>query len=475
MDGPTLPGVTARHSGRRLLDAALSARLRRGARPVLWGDDPSAPPVVGAEIWRDATAWAERLRNAGVGAGDRVVCALPPGCAFVAVLVAALGESWTLVPVPPAGDVDRTSAAVGARAVVAADGAVRVGSRAGAPTPDVRLLLATSGTTGAPRRLAISESNLRVVLDTHAGPLALEGSVMLSVLPWHHAFGLVLELLPALLGGAQLVRDPSGGRDVASMLERARAAEARGTPVTHLHAVPQTVRLLAANEGGAALLGGLRGGLVGGAPIDVGLAGALAATRMRVGYGQTEASPGICLGAPGAWRAGVLGTPVGCAVRVDADGVLAFRGPNACHGTWRDGSDAEPGALDVLDPDRWVRTGDLAVAERDGSYTFVGRAAESFKLENGRYVPPLPIEAALRARYPAVHDVVLSSADGISLVLAYAGDDVDLDADDVRPLLGTLAARPVRIVRVEPDAWARTTKGEIDRRFPTGRPDRRSG
>ena len=467
MDGRLPPRVTRPPGREGTLHATLAARLCGDARPAVREADGSL--VDGAAIWAAAGVWAARLHEAGAGAGDRVVCALPPGAAFAALLVAALGNRWTFVPLRPGEDLSASAQAVGARAAIGADGGLRTTSGAGVPTPDARLLLATSGTTGAPRRLAISEANLGAVLATHVGPLALERASLLSVLPWHHAFGLVLELLPALLAGATLIREPTGGREVGSMVAYAQAASARGTPVTHLHAVPQTVRLLAGDDAGTALLAQLRGGLIGGAPIDAALAEALAHTRLRVGYGQTEASPGVCLGASGAWRAGTLGTPLGCAVRVDVDGVLAFRGANACLGEWRDTSAGLAPSLDALDPDRWVRTGDLAVAEADGTYTFVGRAAESFKLENGRYVAPLPIEAAIRARFRGVCDAVLTSTDGVSLVLGVSVDGEMPAAGDVRPLLGALAERPLRVMRVAREAWVRTPKGEIDRRFPVGR------
>ncbi len=460
MDVPPLLGVT---HGATLAARPLSARLLDRAAldgAGLWADDAR---VDGAAFRAGATTWRATLGRAGVARGDRVVCALPSGPAFVAVLLAALADDWTLVPVAPTEDVDRAAEAVDARVIITATG-VRVRNAVLAPTPDVRFLLATSGTTGAPRRLALSDANVAAVLDTHIGPLGLDDAVLLSVLPWHHAFGLVLELLPALVVGAELVRDSSGGRNVASMLATADASAARGRAITHLHAVPHTTRLLAADAAGVRLLAGLRGGLVGGAPVDAALADALARTRMRVGYGQTEASPGIALGAPGAWRAGTLGTPLGCDVRLDPDGVLAFRGPNACVAEWQAG-----GGLERFAPDRWVRTGDLAVAAADGGYTFIGRAAESFKLENGRYVAPLPIEAAVRACFPHVREAVLSSRDGVALLLALTTDGAECSVDDVRPLLGALAERPLRVAYVEADAWVRTPKGEIDRRFPAGR------
>jgi acyl-coenzyme A synthetase/AMP-(fatty) acid ligase len=241
------------------------------------------------------------------------------------------------------------------------------------------------------------------------------------------------------------------------------AAAGAACAATHLDAVPYTLRRLAARADGRALLARLRGGVVGGAPVDAELARALAGARLRVGYGQTEAAPGICLGAPGEWRAGILGRPLGCEVRIDDDGVLAFRGPNACVGEWADGR------LRRLPAGRWVRTGDLARREPDGSYTYEGRAGDAFKLANGRHVAAAAVEHAVRAAFPTVREALLSSPDGHALLLAVTADGTPPVADAVAPLLGALAGRPLRVVAVPADAWVRTPKGELDRRHPTGR------
>ena len=412
-----------------------------------------------------AATWDAWLRARDVAPGERIACALPPGRAFAALLIAALGHGVTLALLPAGAELEDASATLDARLVIRAaraDGgppaiteprAVR-----GASTPTVRFLLQTTGTTGAARWIALSDANVRAVLDSHAPAHPLAGATVVSVLPWHHAFGLSIQLLPALLAGATLVREPSAGRDAASLLA---ACDAHG--VTHLDAVPHTLRVLATHAGGAALLRRLRGGVVGGAPVDARLAELLAHTRLRVGYGQTEASPGIALGAPGEWRPGLLGRPLGCDVRVDDDGVLAFRGPNACVGSWSEG------ALSVFPDARWVRTGDLVRQEPDGTLLFEGRVAGSFKLANGRYVAAAAIESEVLTRFSGVQEALLSSPDGEALVLAFSGVTTDVSIETVRPLLGGLATRPLRLVRVAPDDWQRTPKGELDRRHPTGR------
>ena len=257
----------------------LYRRLRRQPVPLVWTRDDL---VAAASLWAGARRWTAWWRAQDVGPGDRVVCALPPGPGFMMVLVAALWDDLTFVPAPAGADVESLLDVVDARYAVVPPGrragaAIVAATRAGTPpdaaviprparvgpTCDARFLVETRGTTAAPRRVALSDANVRAVLASHTPLLAGDGAVVLSVLPWHHAFGLVLEVLPALLTGAELLRDPSDGRDATTML--AVAAE---HPVTHVHAVPDTVRLLAERDEGRALLGRLRGGVIGGAPID---------------------------------------------------------------------------------------------------------------------------------------------------------------------------------------------------------------
>ncbi len=70
------------------------------------------------------------------------------------------------------------------------------------PSPDVRLMLRTSGTSGNPRWIALSDENIAAVIESHRPHLRLRGARVLSALPWHHAFGLLIDLVPALLDAA---------------------------------------------------------------------------------------------------------------------------------------------------------------------------------------------------------------------------------------------------------------------------------
>ncbi len=415
-----------------------------------------------------ADDWARALRRAGVARGDRVVCALPNGAAFVQLLVAALADGITLVPVPPHEDVAVLLETIDARIAVAPESThrhVAVPSRTGGPpggpifpraaaarSDAIAFLLRSSGTTSAPRWSAISERAVLSVLQSHLPYLGMDGASALCVLPWNHAFGLVLGVLPALLRARRIVTTSGSARDTATVIGLAREYA-----VTQMSMVPLLASRFAASEGGRALLSSLQAGLVGGAPIDEALASVLRGSKLRVGYGQTEAGPGILLGHPGEFSSCFIGRPVGCDVRIDADHVLAFRGSNASDGFW------EHGALRMLEHDRWHRTDDLVTCT-DGAYTFVGRTSAFFKLANGTVVDAPRIEASLRAQLPRITAVVLAAHDGGQIDVVYSThDSLPVDTVEIGRLLGGLRAYLRTSQCVGIDAWVRSPKGEIDR------------
>ena len=453
----------------RLVDA-----LRGRPSPVLITDEGTIPA---ASLWIGSRLWVRAFRAAGMRPGDRVILALPPSAAFVEVLVAALWEGLSIAPVPPGADtlalldtLDAVVAVVPAPPGPAeslppwtwgADGCrgpypplAALRRARSAPTPDAVLLLCSSGTTGSPHWVALSDRNVCSVLDSHQPQLALTDACVVSVLPWHHAFGLVLDLLPALLNGAYIVRDPFGGRDAESLAQLLRQAPAA------LCAVPATIAALAALPDGPALISGLTGGIIGGASVGRDLAKLLTGSALRVGYGQTEASPGIALGDPGRWQPNLLGRALGCEVRV-VDGGLEFRGPNACLGSW------EAGGLQMLDPRRWVTTHD-AVELVDGELFYRGRLADRFKLDNGRWVDTTALEPLLCAALPSASDVLLFTTDGSTIdVLVLAPPDTARDAVAteamVRAILGPMNARLGRLHWRTPPEVVRTPKGAINR------------
>jgi long-chain acyl-CoA synthetase len=125
---------------------------------------------------------------------------------------------------------------------------------------------------------------------------------------------------------------------------------------------------------------------------------------MFEGYGLTETSPLISING---WEEGhpcmlgSVGRPVpGVRVEIDPDawddpdsedGEIVVYGPNIMQGYWND----PEATAEVMTEDGGIRTGDLGRLE-NGFVRITGRVKEQFKLENGKYVAPSPLEESLK-------------------------------------------------------------------------------
>ncbi|MEO0512542.1 MAG: class I adenylate-forming enzyme family protein [Planctomycetota bacterium] len=451
-------------TSRGALRDVLHRRLAGRSMPLLAGARFVIPA---ASIWTGARTWVRRFRELGLTEGDRVVLSLPRSPASVMVTTAAWWEGLTVCfSRQGAGPKHELLRSYDARLMVSSrpgghtlvpdhagacpETAVET-RRAGEPTAGVALLLESSGTSGSTKRIALSYSNLLHQVVGHAEALGIgPNDVVCSVLPWDHAFGLLVSLWPALLSGATVVVDPHNGRRIEALIDLAS-----GSGSTRLDLVPRQVRELSRSARGTHLLRRVQG-VVGGAPVTRDLVGVLNETSLRVGYGQTEASPGVALGRPGEFSEGWLGRPVGCETSV-VDGTLRVRGKNVCAGFWDDGR------VTHHNPDRWLDTGDVVQVCGDG-FRFVGRADHRFKLENGRLVDAPLLEVGLRE---ATGDdrVCVVPGDGVEAVVVLGRGLPSGRSERVGMVMGRV---PWRAVVIDPSEPIYSAKGDIDRRALNG-------
>ncbi|EED93420.1 predicted protein, partial [Thalassiosira pseudonana CCMP1335] len=171
------------------------------------------------------------------------------------------------------------------------------------------------------------------------------------------------------------------------------------------------------------------------------------------GYGLTETSPIIAISAPypGSRKLGSVGKSVGGVNVVIEDpdthqplgpgkeGEICCYGRNVMKGYYRN-PEATAEVISVA-PDgksRLFHTGDLGTMDQDGFVSVTGRLKEQYKLENGKYVVPTPIEESISmsrfisqvvvcgANRP--HNVALLVPDWIAIRAALKiGDDVSED------------------------------------------------
>lgn len=313
----------------------------------------------------------------------------PPG----APTAAALAEIWArgdaALPLPaglPSAEQRALVAALRPQAVRDGDGEHRL--EGGAPAgPGVRLVVATSGSSGPPKGVELTGAALDAAAQAGAARLGLDAAARwLCCLPLHHVAG-VLVLLRAALTDHEPAVHP--GFDAAAV-----AAE----PAVDVVALVPTMlhRLLAAG----ADLTRFRAILLGGAAAGPELVARArdAGAQLVQSYGMTETCGGCVYdGAPLAGMQ-VESDDEGAA---DGAGRIWVRGPMVMRGYRQpDGAHAPagPGAC-TLAPDGWLRTPDRG-RWRAGRLEIVGRA-DDVVITGGENVS-LSEVAELLSSHPAV-------------------------------------------------------------------------
>lgn len=258
---------------------------------------------------------------------------------------------------------------------------------------DVALVAYTSGSTGVPKGAMIAARSLLFQVDTLKVLFGLgRGDRVLSMLPLHHMFGLTCGALCAQYSGASVAF-------ASTRLPLDVCELSRSHSLTHVVTVPAFLRLLRLTlrrpeEVVNALGKQFRCFISGGAPLDVDDEDFFRAGHAPVmqGYGMTETSPVISSNGLNHHRRGSVGKPLpAIEVRISPDGEILTRGPHVMLGY----SNQPALSRSVLDPDAWLRTGDLGYVDEDGFLFVRGRLKTMIVLGSGKKVEPLVVEQAV--------------------------------------------------------------------------------
>jgi long-chain acyl-CoA synthetase len=141
--------------------------------------------------------------------------------------------------------------------------------------------------------------------------------------------------------------------------------------------------------------GNLKYAFSGGAAISTDVAEFIDGLGITVyeGYGLTETSPITTANWPNSRKIGSVGRAIpGVKVEISPDQEIVVHGPNVMVGyhNRKEENDA------VFTSDGGFRTGDMGKIDADGFLFITGRIKEQYKLENGKYVVPTPLEEQLK-------------------------------------------------------------------------------
>jgi acyl-CoA synthetase (AMP-forming)/AMP-acid ligase II len=281
------------------------------------------------------------------------------------------------------------------------------------PARDLAAMPWSSGTSGRPKGVMLTHRNLIAQLHQFGGAQRIApGGALIAVLPFFHIYGLVLILFASLWRGLPLVVMARFEFDpFLAALARYRVVFA---PI-----VPPIVVGLTKHPGVdrhdlSALRYVMSGAAPLGADVERACAERLGCTVLQ-GYGMTELSGASQLyplegatprsGSVGflaaSMEARVVDLETGADQGPDARGELLLRGPNVMQGYLH-----QPDATArTLDPDGWLRTGDIAYVDPDGHWYIVDRVKELIKYK-GHQVAPADLEAVLLA-HPSIADAAV--------------------------------------------------------------------
>ncbi len=308
-------------------------------------------------------------------------------------------------------------------------------------------LVATSGTTGAPRWVVLTQGNVAAAVAASQARLGNSAADRwLLVLPLHHVGGLSVLWRTVAAGGAMVLHERFDAGRAAAVLRSGEATIASLVP-TMLH------RILAAEPGpyppARVLLGGAA------APPDLVARGLDAGLAVLTTYGMTEACSQVATVAPGEERAalGTAGRPLdGVEVTVGADGRIAVAGPTVSPGYA--GGPPREGPFVTSDVGRFDAAGRLVVLGR----------ADDVVVTGGEKVWPHHVEQVLR-QHPEVTDAAVHGVPdpewGERLTATYAGEAsaADLAAWAAARLPPHAVPKDWRRVHAIP----RTALGKLDR------------
>lgn len=274
---------------------------------------------------------------------------------------------------------------------------------------ELAMLQYTGGTTGVAKGAMLSHGNLVAnVMQCDAffasHKLAGAGDIFMQPLPVYHIYAFTASMY-SLYVGAQTVFIPNP-RDLPSLIKAFEQYKPR------LFCGLNTLFVALCNDAAFKQLDF--------STLKVTLSGGMALTEAAAaewqditgcvvseGYGLTETSPVATSNPGGAQQIGTIGLPVpGTEVRVindqgeplglDEAGELCIKGPQVMQGYWR----RPEATAEVISPEGWFATGDVAVIQPDGYLRIVDRKKDMIVV-SGFNVYPNELEDVL-SKHPAV-------------------------------------------------------------------------
>ncbi|XP_017471196.1 PREDICTED: 4-coumarate--CoA ligase 1 [Rhagoletis zephyria] len=319
---------------------------------------------------------------------------------------------------------------------------------------DVALIVCSSGTTGLPKGVQLTQYNILTTLDAQFESTAIPmgETTLLTVIPWFHAFG-CLTLITTSVLRATLVYLPKFEENLfLGAIEKYRIVMAFMVP-------PLMVFLAKHPLVDKYDLSSLMILVCGAAPLsketEDQIKKRIGIPVIRQGYGLSESTLSLLVqndiackpGSVGGLKTGVYAKVIdpetGRTLGPNQRGELCFKG-----GCIMKGYIGDPKSTQSVIKDGWLHTGDIGYFDDDFEFFIVDRIKELIKYK-GFQVPPAEIEAVLLA-HPKIKDAAVigkpdEEAGELAMAFVVKQPNVELSEDEVITFVADRASPAKRL------------------------------
>ncbi|XP_053661541.1 uncharacterized protein LOC128710510 [Anopheles marshallii] len=319
----------------------------------------------------------------------------------------------------------------------------------------VALIMCSSGTTGLPKGVQLTQRNVMASISLLAMMEAsIEGPVVvLSVIPWFHAFG-CLTLINVISNKLKLVFLPKFEEGLfLSCIENYRCS--------FVFVVPPLMVFLAKHPLVDNYdLSSIDTLLCGAAPLsketEVLVKKRIGVKHVLQGYGMSETTLAMLVQSNDSKKSGSVGKlQVGTMAKVVDISSGKLLGPNEPGELYFKGSQIMKGYIgneqetkQTIDKNGWLRTGDIGYYDEDGEFFIIDRLKELIKYK-GFQVPPAEIEAILltnsKIKDAGVVGLPDEQAGELPLAFVVKQTAVDLTEDEVQQYVAVRASPAKRL------------------------------
>ena len=346
------------------------------------------------------------------------------------------------------------------------------------------VIVYTSGTTGIPKGVVLSNDNLNAVAEQYSYTTFdfRMNDIFMDMIPPFLGFGISIGIhLPLALGMESALWIDIEPNKVVQAFNRIKPRHFVSGPVivkAMLENNIKDMKFLSTFAGGGESFSIEQEKKVNSFLHDKGYGG-----NYVTGYGMTECCATVCTGMPGIYKEGTLGIPLpkvnvkivnpkdGQEQKYDEVGEVCFHAPNIMSGYFKNPKETDNIIKTHADNKKWIHTGDLGSVDQEGFLTFHGRIKKIYLTkgsDNNVYkLFPMQIENELIKNEEVLEcgTIVVPDQEKIHVAIAFVRVKVGLEKETVRGKILEFArahlpehAIPKKIMLIEKMPYTQSNK-----------------